>query len=159
VSHALIGGGTVVNGSGLLFTLQFTAIGFGTSPVTITSVELRDSANSGITPVTINSGSVTVESPTSVREIAPREFALNQNYPNPFNPSTEIKFSVEVTDHARLDVYNALGQKVVTLFDDVAEAGHYQTVRLNGSRLASGMYFYRLASGKKNELKKLLLLK
>ena len=98
-------------------------------------------------------------SPTSVREIAPIEFALKQNYPNPFNPSTEIKFSVETTDHARLEVYNIVGQRVVTLFDDVAEAGQYYKVRFDAGRMASGVYFYRLASGKQSDLKKLLLLK
>jgi hypothetical protein len=108
---------------------------------------------------------INVSSPTSVKveglfgEVAPIEFALKQNYPNPFNPETNIKFSVEQTGRATLEIFNLLGQKVATLFDDVIEAGYYQTVRLNGSSLASGTYFYRLQSGEKSDLKKLLLLK
>ena len=94
-----------------------------------------------------------------VGETAPNEFALFQNYPNPFNPSTEIKFSVDNTAHAALNVYNLLGRKVATLFDDVAEAGHYYRVRFNASDFSSGMYFYKLESGTKSSLKKLLLLK
>jgi hypothetical protein len=92
-------------------------------------------------------------------ERAPLEFALFQNYPNPFNPTTRIRFSVEKTDRAALDVYNILGQHVATLFDDVAKAGQYYRVQFDASKLASGMYMYRLHSGKRSELKKLLHLK
>jgi hypothetical protein len=97
-------------------------------------------------------------SKTSTLEL-PKQFVLLQNYPNPFNPSTEIKFSVEATDRATLEVFNTLGQKVATLFDDVAEAGRYYRVRFSGENLSSGVYFYRLQSGTKSELKRLLLLK
>ncbi len=102
---------------------------------------------------------IQVDLPTSVPEVAPREFALKQNYPNPFNPSTEIKFAVENTDHAKLEVYNALGQKVATLFDGIAEAGQYYRVRFSGTGLSSGVYFYRLESGKRSDVKKLVLMK
>lgn len=96
---------------------------------------------------------------TAVKEVAPVEFALKQNYPNPFNPETNIKFSVEQTGRATLEIYNMLGQKVATLFDNIVEAGYYQTIKLNGANLASGLYLYRLQSGQKSDLKKLLLLK
>ena len=96
---------------------------------------------------------------TSVKESAPAEFRLMQNYPNPFNPSTEIRFTVKQTSRATLDVYNAIGQKVATLFDDVAEAGYYHKVKLDGTNLTTGVYFYRLQSGKSSDLKKLILLK
>jgi hypothetical protein len=102
---------------------------------------------------------VQVDVVTSVSETAPREFALSQNYPNPFNPSTEIKFSVDNTSRATLEVFNLLGQKVLTLFDDVAEAGQYYTVRLNAANLASGVYLYRLQTGMRSELKRMILLK
>lgn len=102
---------------------------------------------------------ISVSSPTSVKEIAPKEFSLKQNYPNPFNPSTTIKFSVEQTGRATLEVFNLLGQKVATLFDDVVEAGYYQTVNFSGSELSSGMYLYRLQSEKKSELKRFVLVK
>ena len=95
----------------------------------------------------------------SVREAAPIEFKLHQNYPNPFNPSTEIKFSVEATGRATVRIYSITGQEVATLFDDVAEAGQYYRVRLDGSSLATGVYFYRLESSKKSDLKKMMLLK
>lgn len=102
---------------------------------------------------------VQVDIVTSVGESAPREFALFQNYPNPFNPSTEIRFTVEATAHASLEVFNMLGQRVATLFDDVAEAGKYYAVRLDAASLSSGTYFYRLVSGEKASFKKMILIK
>jgi hypothetical protein len=96
---------------------------------------------------------------TSVVEPAPIEFSLAQNYPNPFNPETEIKFAVETSGLTTIRLYNSIGQEVATLFNGLAEPGKYYKVRVNGSRLASGTYFYRLQSGTKSDLKKMLLLK
>jgi hypothetical protein len=96
---------------------------------------------------------------TEVVEIAPREFTLPQNYPNPFNPQTEIKFSVERTGLTTLVVYNMLGQSVANLFADVAEAGRYYRVRFDGATIASGVYIYRLHSGDRSLVRRMLLLK
>ena len=96
---------------------------------------------------------------TGVKETAPREFVLNQNYPNPFNPSTEIKFSVEQNAMTTLKVYNILGQEVVALFNGIAEAGQYYSVRVDATSLPSGMYFYTLESGQRKDIRKMLLLK
>jgi hypothetical protein len=95
----------------------------------------------------------------SLTEAAPSVFQLLQNHPNPFNPSTLIRFSVQVTGHTTLHVYNVLGEVVVTLFDGVAEAGRYYQVQLSGAQLSSGVYFYRLQSGETSALKRMLLLK
>jgi hypothetical protein len=91
--------------------------------------------------------------------VRPHTFELGQNYPNPFNPSTNITFSVDKTAKATLDVFNLLGQKVLTLFDDVAEAGASYKVTLHAEGLSSGIYFYRLQSGPASQMKKLILLK
>lgn len=95
----------------------------------------------------------------TVKELVPAEFRLHQNYPNPFNPETEIKFSVGTTGKATLRVFNIVGQEVAILFDEIAQAGQFYRVKVNGAGLASGAYFYRLENGKKNDLKKMLLLK
>ena len=78
---------------------------------------------------------------------------------NPFNPETEIKFSVDNTARTTLRIYNLIGQEVATIFDGIAEAGQYYRIKLNGSNLASGVYFYRLQNEKKSELKKMMLVK
>jgi hypothetical protein len=104
-------------------------------------------------PVTVNVTTLSVD------EVAPKVFALFQNYPNPFNPSTQIKFSVENTARATLELYNTLGQKVATLFDELAEAGKYYRVNVNANHLATGMYIYRLQSGTRTDVKKMVLMK
>ena len=95
----------------------------------------------------------------AANDVAPAVFALSQNYPNPFNPATEIQFTVETTGHASLKIYNVIGQVVATLFDGLAESGHYYRMTLDGSRLSSGVYLYRLQGVNKSELKKMVLLK
>ncbi|HTY09529.1 MAG TPA: T9SS type A sorting domain-containing protein [Bacteroidota bacterium] len=90
---------------------------------------------------------------------APRVFGMSQNYPNPFNPSTNIQFTVPADGRATLNVYNAIGQLVATLFDGIAKAGQYNQATFDGSRFASGIYFSRLESNGRTELKKMLLLK
>jgi len=94
-----------------------------------------------------------------VVEAAPLVFQLRQNYPNPFNPATTVKFSVESNALTTLTVYNSLGQEVATLFEGMAEAGRYYQARLDGRNLASGVYLYRLVSGKNVDVKRMLLLK
>ncbi|HTY10737.1 MAG TPA: T9SS type A sorting domain-containing protein [Bacteroidota bacterium] len=90
---------------------------------------------------------------------APAAFQLSQNYPNPFNPTTMFEFSVPTDGRARLQVYNAVGQQVATLFDGTAAAGEYHQVTFDGSHFASGIYFARLQFGDRSEMRKLLLLK
>ena len=60
--------------------------------------------------------------------------------------------------NVNLKVYDVLGKEVVTLVDEFKPAGYHQ-VTLDGSRLASGMYFYKLQLGSFLSVKKLLLVK
>lgn len=90
--------------------------------------------------------------------IQPTEYALHQNYPNPFNPSTSISFAIPRAGMTSLKVYNVIGQEVATLLDEYKEAGNYQ-VTFNGSRLSSGVYFYRLESGSMSVVKKMMMIK
>ena len=91
-------------------------------------------------------------------KVLPTVYSLSQNYPNPFNPSTVIEFALPKDAHVRLEVYNIIGQKVMTLVDEVRPAG-YHSVKLDGTNLASGMYLYRLTTGQQTFMKKLLLMK
>jgi hypothetical protein len=96
---------------------------------------------------------------TDVAEAAPKVFQLMQNYPNPFNPSTQVKFSVETTGKATVKVYNMLGAEMATLFEGTAEAGRYYVATFDAASLATGIYFYRLTTEKKNDVKRMLLVK
>ena len=105
------------------------------------------------------SSSITVNMASASRESAPVAFALLQIYPNPFNPQSEIKFSVEQTGRATVQVYSITGQLVTTLFDGIAESGQYYLVTFGGVKLASGAYIYRLQSGGKSSVKRMMLLR
>jgi hypothetical protein len=93
----------------------------------------------------------------------PVNFALKQNYPNPFNPSTKIEFSIAKSDNVKITVFDVLGKSVNVLVDEKLNAGSY-TVDWNGenqfgSKVTSGIYFYRMDTESKSFSKKMLLLK
>ncbi|HZW39407.1 MAG TPA: T9SS type A sorting domain-containing protein [Ignavibacteriaceae bacterium] len=88
-------------------------------------------------------GSVDYSNIVTASGIAPREFALGQNYPNPFNPTSKINFSLPVKANVSLQVYNLLGQVVMTLANGQMEAGTY-TFDVNASNLSSGIYVYQI---------------
>ena len=85
-------------------------------------------------------------------------FALSQNYPNPFNPTTMIDYQLPINSHVVLKVFDVLGREVKTLVNGRQNAGNH-AVAFDGSRLPSGVYFYRLQAGSYSSTKKLLLLK
>ena len=89
---------------------------------------------------------------------------LHQNYPNPFNPDTKIQFAVEEPTKAKLSIFNQKGQKVITLFDDIAHPDQYYKLDWNGQdskgkSVASGLYFYKLETDSNDSIKKMLLIK
>lgn len=90
-------------------------------------------------------------------------FALYQNFPNPFNPTTRITFSLPTRMHVTLSIYNIEGKRVVTLVDDTLSEGFKEIVwngtDSRGSKVSSGVYFYRLKTDKKVLTKKLILLR
>lgn len=90
---------------------------------------------------------------------APAHFALAQNYPNPFNPSTTFGFTLQNTGLTTLKVYNVVGQEVATLVNEVLEAGAYHQKVFDARNLASGVYFARLVSGDRTQMRKLILMK
>jgi hypothetical protein len=98
---------------------------------------------------------------TEVREVSstvPQSFSLKQNYPNPFNPSTKIWFEVRNAGLVSLKVYDVLGREVETLVNENLHAGSYETT-LDASRLASGVYLYKIQVGTFVETKKMILAK
>ncbi len=100
----------------------------------------------------------TVLSVQKESENVPLDFVLQQNYPNPFNPSTKIQFAIPRRSFITLKVYSMLGEEVATLVNDQFESGEYSAT-FNGDGLASGVYFYTLATGTSFISKKMLLLR
>ncbi|MBI5402330.1 MAG: T9SS type A sorting domain-containing protein [Ignavibacteriae bacterium] len=89
-------------------------------------------------------------------------FTLNQNYPNPFNPVTNISFSIpkEYSGIVSLKVYDVAGKEVSSLVNQVMSnnSGIYN-LTFDGSKLASGVYFYKLTAGGFSDIKKMILIK
>ncbi|RPI06939.1 MAG: T9SS C-terminal target domain-containing protein [Ignavibacteriae bacterium] len=90
----------------------------------------------------------------------PVTYRLGQNFPNPFNPATTIQFDIPAgaKEQTTLRVYDGVGREVATLMNGTTEAGSYK-VKFDASRLASGIYFYRIQSGPFIAVKKLVLMK
>jgi hypothetical protein len=88
----------------------------------------------------------------------PDNFELSQNYPNPFNPVTNVHFSIPKSGNISFKVYNSLGQVVGVYYDGFIKAGNYNA-EIDGSNLASGIYFYTLSSPEFVQTKKMILVK
>ena len=88
---------------------------------------------------------------------------LKGNYPNPFNPNTTIAFELKHPTKVEISIYNVRGQKVVTLVNDFLNQGSH-TVNWNGKdsnnkEIATGVYYYRMATPETLQVKKAILMK
>jgi len=95
--------------------------------------------------------------------MVPAKFALYQNHPNPFNPKTTISFELPAGTHVVIDIFNELGQKIVTLIDEYRPAG-FQQITWNGRDdaarpVGSGIYFYHIKTNGFEATRKLVLLR
>lgn len=132
-----------LNQEGQLVLLTFE----GNANVRLSSADLRNTANS----------TMLVKLGDNTRGI-PTEFGLSQNYPNPFNPATVISYQVPVQAAVKIDVFNAVGEKVETLVNEVKEPGYYE-VTWNAASMTSGVYFFRINAGDFSAVKKMMLMK
>lgn len=80
----------------------------------------------------------------------PDEFALNGNYPNPVRSQAIIDMDLPSRTDVTIEVYNVLGQRVQTI-ERTMSAGAGQTIQLDGSKLSSGQYFYRVKANFEGE--------
>ena len=88
----------------------------------------------------------------------PGEYYLNQNYPNPFNPSTKITFILPQESFVTLIVYNSLGERVMTLINEVINSGKH-SINFNAGNLSSGTYLVELKAENFVDVKKMNLIK
>jgi len=95
----------------------------------------------------------------SGNKITPVKFSLSQNYPNPFNPSTTIQFQIPETAETNLAVFDMLGNRVATLINGKKSAGKYSVEFKPDNGIASGIYLYKLQSGKFSQTRKMIFLK
>ena len=88
---------------------------------------------------------------------------LENAYPNPFNPNTNIRYQLKEAGDVKIDIFNARGQLVRSLSRTHDAAGYYQINwdgrDSSGKAVSSGVYQYRMTSGKYHSTKKMVLKK
>lgn len=93
----------------------------------------------------------------------PLKTELFRNYPNPFNPETSIRYSIASPSQVRMDIYNIKGQLIRTLINESKSAGEHRAIWNGkddkGNSVSSGVYFYKLSSGRFSSTKKMILMK
>ncbi|UCC78621.1 MAG: T9SS type A sorting domain-containing protein, partial [Candidatus Zixiibacteriota bacterium] len=111
------------------------------------------------TPVTVD-GEIQII-PTGIengeRDNIPGKLSISA-YPNPFNAITTIRVALPEPGQVELTIYDLIGRQIGTLLDEYRQAGIH-TITFDASDLSSGVYFYRLQAGDKEETKKMVLLK
>ncbi len=105
----------------------------------------------------------TEDQPKPRDEDIPTMTALRSAYPNPFNPSTTIPFNLVSQERVVLRIYNANGELVRTLKDQVMPAGLHNALwdghDSDGRQVATGVYFVHLKAGSYQSTKKVVMLK
>lgn len=89
---------------------------------------------------------------------APIKNFLEQNYPNPSNSKTKIRFGISRPGKVKLELYDIIGRKVMTIVEKYFEAGYYE-IDFGGSFLASGIYYYKMVSENYSQVRKLIFIK
>lgn len=85
-------------------------------------------------------------------------FSLSEAYPNPFNPTATMTLTMPVSGDMKVEVYNLLGQSIVTLTRGYKDAGTYN-LTWDASDSASGMYFVKAQATGSTKIQKLMLIK
>ena len=89
----------------------------------------------------------------------PNRPAIQELYPNPFNPVLSISFSIPSEENISVAIYNMMGEKVVTLMDNVYAKAGFHDLKWNASEHPSGMYFIKIQTPSIIDTKKALLIK
>jgi hypothetical protein len=100
-------------------------------------------------------------SATSVNENenVPGGFYISLAYPNPFNPQTNIKVTLNKSQHILIKVFNIVGEQLQILFDGEVQANKTHNFEFNGADLSSGIYLIRVEGAAFTETRKVILLK
>jgi hypothetical protein len=99
----------------------------------------------------------------AVDDVREPAFPMFSCFPNPFNPRTTVSFTLSVSGHVAVAIYDARGMEVARLVDESLPAGAH-TVDWDGrdaygAAMPSGTYFCRLASPWGVETRKLQLIR
>ena len=91
--------------------------------------------------------------------VTPTNFELMQNFPNPFNPATKITFALPENSVVTLKVYDVTGKIVSELLSSEAMSAGVYTREFDGSKLGSGVYYYKMEAGNFTETRRMVMVK
>ncbi|MCK4539412.1 MAG: T9SS type A sorting domain-containing protein [Candidatus Krumholzibacteria bacterium] len=84
-------------------------------------------------------------------------------HPNPFNPTTEITYSLPEAGHVSIEIFDASGRRITHLVDKQKSAGIHKAtwngLDQGGTAVSSGIYFYRIKTGKWSQSRKMVLMR
>lgn len=88
-------------------------------------------------------------------KITENQFNLSQAYlgniyPNPVSETAEIEFGLIESSNVELNIYNLLGEKVITLVNKDMTSGVHK-IKFNCSDLKQGIYQYKIVISSANE--------
>ena len=162
--------GKDAEGLGRLLSVTFTAIGTGTSEITLDNF-LAGTRRGDKTRSVPPEMTITVQGARAAPEaeqIQPDRTALLTNYPNPFNPETWIPYQLAEAAGVTVTIHSVDGKVIRTLALGTKAAGRYQSRsraaywdgrNTLGERVVSGLYFYTLSTGDFTATRKMLVLK
>jgi hypothetical protein len=103
---------------------------------------------------------LTVDFASNVNEFTNSEINIS-NYPNPFVSQTVFNFNLPEASEVLLEIYNLSGQKIITLSNKSLDSGNHSILwkgeNTNGTKVKSGIYFYKLSTGSFQQINKLIL--
>lgn len=103
-----------------------------------TTTYTYDASGNLLSTITVLAASGVESGPT-----APLAFTMSKVAPNPIQSTGSLRFTVPERGHVRLHIFNVAGREIARPVDEVLEPGS-RVVRLVPSRLAAGVYFFRL---------------
>jgi hypothetical protein len=163
VSHMLLCAGVRVTGPGATYELRFRAKNLtGQTHITYLGGTAAYDAGEYVEPVVTSGAAVWIGDPSSSPgAVEPRRFIA---VPNPFNPVTELRFAFASAAVARVEVFDAAGRRIATVFDGSVAPGPFTTTwdgrDDRGRAVVSGVYLARLtASNGAREVARLVLVR
>lgn len=88
----------------------------------------------------------------------PVQWQLGQNYPNPFNSTTILPFQLQEGGSVSLRIYDLSGRSVAELWNGTLPPGEYR-IPFDARNLASGCYFYQLATAQVQKNRPMMLIR
>ena len=135
-------------------SIKSIQLGFNRSPIFAIENVVVSSSNGYEIPTDFK------RSESEFVEIAlPNHPAIHELYPNPFNPVLSISFSIPSEGNTTVTVYNMMGEKVVTLMDNVYAKAGFHDLKWNASEYPSGMYFIQVQTSSVIDTRKALFIK